>query len=850
MKLLSAVGSAISAVRPTLPAPRRASAPVRAAPCRAPAFYSAAPRAMHAAASALAALLALTAFPAQLPAQELEEIVVTAGFRDRDLMTSPGSATVVDEETARDRAAQHLESVLNVAPNINYASGGSRARFIQVRGIGDLEQFIDPKHFPAVGVSFDDINLGGTANAGMLFDAGQVEILRGPQGTRFGTGALAGLINIRGNRPSDEFMSYIEAGIGNYGARNLGAVVSGPLGATAGARIAVQKNRGDGYIDNAALGRSDTNGYDETTVRATLEAAPNDRATYGLTAFHFDGNNGYDAFSLDNTRTTLADEPGRDDQQSTALAGRAEWSLGETATLSAVATWLDSDLAYGYDEDWTFDGICDGTLCDPVWDRYVAADEYLRNRSEVSFDLRLLGEAQPGGSAERSEPGGRSNSSGRGGQGEPDRRSASISYVVGAYAQSRDEDLHRIRTDPWSVTDFTSAYETDREALYGQIDIIPGGMRSRGSAGGSEGRGIASGSEGGGGAGGSEGRGGAGGSDGRGGAGNTGSGDTAAASGATRDTAAASGGSRGRLSFTAGFRYERFNDAYDDTGGFTSATDDTLTSGELTLSWEASAATTLYATIARGAKAGGVNTAASSSFALMQPLFQEFMRGRLLVGKETLLNREVGLKGRYADGRLALRAALFAMDRDNAQLESWMWDGVSFLWIGFLDNVDGSNAGAELEFEFDATSRTRFFASLGWLDTEVDRIETYDLDLGDFVVRTGIEQAKSPEFQFNVGASVSFSDRWRARVEVEGRDDNRFGYYHAGSLPSYTLLNASIAADFGSTELQLWGRNLADEDYAVHGLYFGNDPRKGWINETYLQYGEPRVVGVTVRYSF
>ncbi len=823
MKLLSAVGSALSAVRSMLSTACRVFTRwlngTRAATCS---VRYARLRALHSL-TAASALLALATVAQQLPAQDLEEIVVTAGFRDRDLMTRPGSATVVDEETARDRAAQHLESVLNVAPNINYASGGSRARFIQVRGIGDLEQFIDPKHFPSVGVAFDDIDLGGTANAGMLFDTGQVEILRGPQGTRFGTGALAGLINIRGNRPSDEFMSYIEGGIGNYGARNLGAVVSGPLGATAGARIAVQKNQGDGYIDNAALGRSDTNGYDETTVRATLEAAPNDRSTYGLTAFHFDGRNGYDAFSLDNTRTTLADEPGRDDQQSTALAGRAEWSLGEAATLSAVATWLDSDLAYGYDEDWTFDGICDGTLCDPVWDRYVAADEYLRNRSEVSFDLRLLGEAQPGGSAERSEPGGRSNSSGRGGQGEPDRRSASISYVVGAYAQSRDEDLQRIRTDPWSVTDFTSAYETDREALYGQIDIIPGGMRSRGGAGGSEGRG---------------------------GAGNTGSGDTAAASGATRDTAAASGGSRGRLSFTAGFRYERFNDAYADSGGFTSTSDDTLTSGELTLSWAASTDTTLYATIARGAKAGGVNTAASSSFALMQPAFQSFMQGRLLVGKERLDNREVGLKGRYADGRLALRAALFAMDRDNAQLESWMWDGVSFLWIGFLDNVDGSNTGAELELEFDATSRTRFFASLGWLDTEVDRIETFDLDLGDFVVRTGIEQAKSPEFQFNVGASVSFSDRWRARVEVEGRDDNRFGYYHAGSLPSYTLLNASIAADFGSTELQLWGRNLADEDYAVHGLYFGNDPRKGWINETYLQYGEPRVVGVSVRYSF
>ena len=779
MKLFSEIRSALSGIRLTLCAPRLVPAPGCVAPYLASALF------------ALAALLALVTVPAllgaQQPPQELEEIVVTAGFRDRDLMTSPGSATVVDEETARDRAAQHLESVLAVAPNINYASGASRARFIQVRGIGDLEQFIDPKHFPSVGVAFDDIDLGGTANAGMLFDAGQVEILRGPQGTRFGTGALAGLINIRGNRPSDEFMSYMEGGIGNYGARNLGAVVSGPLGDAVGARIALQKNQGDGYIDNTWLGRSDTNGYDETTVRATLEAAPNDRSTYGLTAFYFDGNNGYDAFSLDNTRTTLSDEPGRDDQQSTALAGRAEWSLGDAATLGAVATWLDSDLAYGYDEDWTFDGICDGTLCDPVWDRYVAADEYLRDRSEVSFDLRLLGDARPGG------------------------QGASIEYVVGAYAQRRDEDLQRIRTDPWSVTEFSSAYETDREALYGQIDIVPGRRGARGHAGSAGAAGSAGGAD-----------------------------------GAT----AASGSRRGRLSFTAGLRYERFDDAYSDTGGFTSSSDDTLTSGELTLAWEATTETTLYATIARGNKAGGVNTAASSSFALMQPLFQEFMQGRLLVGTETLLNRELGLKGRYADGRLALRAALFAMDRDNAQLESWMWDGASFLWIGFLDNVDGSNTGAELELEFDATARTQLFASLGWLDTEVDRIETYDLDLGAFVERSGIDQAKSPELQFNVGASVAFSDRWRARVEVEGRGDNRFGYYHLGTLPSYTLLNASVTADFGSTELLFWGRNLADEDYAVHGLYFGNDPRKGWINETYLQYGEPRVVGVTARYSF
>ena len=201
-------------------------------------------------------------------------------------------------------------------------AGASRARFLQVRGVGDLEQFLDPKHFPAVGIRIDDIDLGSAANAAMLFDREQVEFLRGPQGTGFGTSALAGLVNIRGRRPSDAFEGYARIGIGNYGSWHAGAAVSGPLGEAAKGRLAVLRNTGDGYIANTHPGRDDTNGYDETSVRATLEFDPNDRSHYGVTALYFDGRNGYDAFSLDNTRDTLADRPGHDNQKTLAL-GRA-----------------------------------------------------------------------------------------------------------------------------------------------------------------------------------------------------------------------------------------------------------------------------------------------------------------------------------------------------------------------------------------------------------------------------------------------------------------------------------------------------------------------------------------------
>jgi len=48
--------------------------------------------------------------------------------------------------------------------------------------------------------------------------------------------------------------------------------------------------------------------------------------------------------------------------------------------------------------------------------------------------------------------------------------------------------------------------------------------------------------------------------------------------------------------------------------------------------------------------------------------------------------------------------------------------------------------------------------------------------------------------------------------------------------------------------LSLWGRNLTDQDYAVRGFFFGefgNDPRKGYAPEPYVQFGEPRVVGIS-----
>jgi len=699
----------------------------------------------------LAASLAPSlAFAQEGPEGDLEEVIVTAQFRETELMKSSGSISVVQQETLFERGAQHLEETLNVLPNVSFSSGASRARFIQVRGVGDLEQFVDPKYFPSVGVTIDDVDMNGLAAAAIMMDIQQIEILRGPQGTRFGTNALAGMINIRSNEPGESFNGYAQAGIGNYNSWNVAAALGGPLAKNIQGRIAVRQNNSDGYFRNDYLGREDTNQRDEFSLRGKLRWLGEGDTFAELTVFHVDIDNGYDAFSLDNNRRTLSDEPGSDQQQSLSVAVKSYWQINAGLALETILSWSDADTQYSYDEDWTNPDICTGLeFCYP----YANTDAQDRSRDNISLDSHLL-----------------SIDSGR------------FNWVGGLYAQHRSEDFAR-----QYYGSFTSKYETERYAVYGQADY---------------------------------------------------------------DFST-------NWRMIAGLRYETFSDDYMDSNDLLSKTDDQYFTGELTLQHDLNDGTMLYGTLSRGVKPGGVNTEASSVFGFMDPKFREFMQDRLQFGSESLLNKEIGIKGRYLDDALSLRAALFHMDRTDAQLESWIWDDVNFLWVGYLDSVaSGNNYGLELELDYQLSAAVEIFAGAGWLQTKVDEISVVDLGQpGEWTQSVitdvkGRDQTKAPHWQYNLGTSLYFTDQLSARVEIEGRSGSFYGYYHNQKIAGYTLLNASIGYQVGAFNIRAWGRNLTDEDYAVHGLYFANDPRKAYVNEAYRQFGEPRVFGIDVKYVF
>ncbi len=381
-------------------------------------------------------------------AQEvLEEIVVTADFRERRAFELPASVTVLDQDTIEGAAVQHFEELIYAIPNLNWSGDGNRARYLQIRGVGELEQYEGAPN-PSVGFIIDDIDFSGIGTAATLFDLQQIEVLRGPQGSRYGANALAGLIYLRSVDPTDEWSAKMRITAADDSTFAGGVAFGGPVaaGSTMKYRVSAHHHDSDGFRDNAFLGRSDTNGRRETTARAKLHWHAGDDWTLRLNGMYADIDDGYDAFAIDNSMTVLSDKPGKDAQESTGLAFTATRDIADAASFTSVTSYAASDIDFSFDADWGND-----VSWAPFTYDYVSINA--RERQTLSQDFRLAATGQ----------GGRE-------------------WLVGMYALRLEEDLATVNrgnyVDPvvYDFSDtldlvFDSRFDSLNVAAYAQIEL-------------------------------------------------------------------------------------------------------------------------------------------------------------------------------------------------------------------------------------------------------------------------------------------------------------------------------------------------------------------------------------------
>ncbi len=660
--------------------------------------------------------------------ERLEEIVVTASLRDaQSILDVPTSVTVLDQ-ALNAGGVQHFQEVIARVPNLNWSSASNRPRFFQIRGIGERSQYEGAPN-PSVGFVVDDIDFSGLGLVGTLFDTEQVEVLRGPQGTRYGANALAGLIYVRTAAPSFEPHAALRATAGSEGTLGLGLSAGGSLNdsKTAAWRVAIEQFESDGFRDNDFFPADDTNRRDELSARARLRWLPSDELTVDLTLLLADIDNGFDTFAPENTFVTHTDDPGRDAQQSLGAALRMTYE-GNGVTITNITSVADSEVIYTFDGDWGNDIF---------WGEFAPYDftsDTLRDRQTFSQELRFA-----------------SNT-------DSDWRWLGGLYLLDLEEDNRFNDFFNDEV----FRDLSSEFESTSLALFGQLDVDL----------------------------------------------------------SDRDT------------LTAGLRVERRSADYSDTGGVNAGPDDVMLGGQLSWVRRFSSGSSGYLTLARGYKAGGFNLGLS-----IPSERREF-------DPEYLWNLEAGLRGSWLEGRARGSLALFYSRRDDMQVgTSFQVDPTDPLtFVFFTDNASsGTNLGLELEGELSLTESISVDASVGLLETEFDDFESPQRTLD------GRDQAHAPNYQFAMGLNWRSAQGFYARLEVTGRDEFFFSDSHDQRSDAYELVNLNLGYESDNWSVELWGRNVTDQEYATRGFFFGLEP-PNFPDRLYTQLGDPAVFGITANW--
>ncbi|MFB2781457.1 TonB-dependent receptor [Shewanella mangrovisoli] len=387
------------------------------------------------------------------PSNDMEIMVVTADFRSASLEKMPSSITVIDAQQIQDESAQHFEDVMNSIANFNWSGGSSRPKYFQIRGVGEQEQYQGAPN-SSVGYIIDDIDLSGIGMVSSMYDLQQVEVLRGPQGTRYGANALAGLIYLKSNDPTDVFEHGAEVSLGNDDLQTFSGFSSGPLSDSGKLlyRVSLQQHQQNGYRDNLYLNKEDTNGRDEFTGRAKLRWYATDNLQLDLTLLHADFDNGYDAWSLTNDpKHTISDQPGVDSQRTTGAGFKATYSGAESFELTSLTSFANTDHHYSYDGDWANPEYWAAKQCEDEGNLAPCQYDYFWDktgqRKTLSQEFRLS-----------------STDQGR-------IFAGSTDWLLGVYAMNLKEDnqlYSEYNTWPDEVLD--SEYEATNYAVFGQLD--------------------------------------------------------------------------------------------------------------------------------------------------------------------------------------------------------------------------------------------------------------------------------------------------------------------------------------------------------------------------------------------
>lgn len=677
--------------------------------------------------------------------KNIEEVVVKGEFREKSISEEDSSISIISSETIKSKAIKHFQQLSYLVPNLNYAGSDSRARYFQIRGIGERSGYQGTPN-SSVGFLIDDIDYSGQGGIATLFDVDQVEVFRGPQGSRTGANALAGLIYIKTKDPTDKFEGTSEITLGDYGTQNLGIAFGGPMkNEKLKYRLVLRTDYADGFRKNIFLNKSDTSKKDELTLRYKLNWDFNETIDINFLISKVDMDDPADIWTIDGSLNTLSDRPGMDSQETDSYRIKITKNF-DNFDIQSFTSITKTDVIFSYDADW-------GNPESHFPYTYDYFSKTLRNRDTFSQEVRFLSKNKD--------------------LTEQDKLQWIFGINISELEEkniTRDDGIYGDPSDPYSPYVSESVisrnYEAENLSLFGNIDYFLSENH--------------------------------------------------------------------KLAF--GLRWENWDSKYNDSNQESFNPSDNMNGGKISLI-KNNDNSNIYFSIARGYKQGGFNLGLDPT--------DNSIKNSLIYDPEFLTNYEIGLSSNNNDSILNYSAVFFFSKREDQQvLISRQVDPTDPNTFSYLTQnaAEGENYGIEVSSEYFVRDNLNLFFNFGFLKTKIKNWESR-IDLENRA------QAHAPERTYSFGTNLDINNNLYLKIDINGKSSFYYSDSHDNKSKSYQLVNLTLGYSKANFVTDVWLRNLFDEYYSTRGFYFGNEA-PNFIDTLYRRQGDPKNIGISIRYNF
>lgn len=211
---------------------------------------------------------------------DIQEIIVTARRRAESLQNVPATITQVSGEALVARGVRTFADITQVSPSLTFGSnetaGGRKGIQISIRGVRSA----------GVASYLDEVTREPRTVYDQMYDIASIQVLKGPQGTLFGTNTTSGAILIERNRPTNALEGSVEGRVGNYGLYGGTAVLNLPIvDDMLALRIAGDFEKRDGYIKGPLRDYDDDSHW---SVRGSVHFHPTTEFSNRFTVDHYE----------------------------------------------------------------------------------------------------------------------------------------------------------------------------------------------------------------------------------------------------------------------------------------------------------------------------------------------------------------------------------------------------------------------------------------------------------------------------------------------------------------------------------------------------------------------------------